>query len=275
MPGTQYELLFGYTSTSGNIEHISPTFGYTDTSGRIEFMSPNYGYLPAPQSKFPVEAAKEWIENCTDLHKRCQRTHAAPLPSRVVDVGHNEACIYETKGELQPYAALSHSWFDSKPLSLKKSNLNLYRGRLIWNELPLAFQECIEFVRKLGIRYLWIDSLCIVQDDPREWEIEYRRMASIFENSKVTIALHQAGPNQTSFPKLVCAFTAQYRLTSVSFYLRRVDNGQAPMDMSRLYRRGWCFQVGFHFIFVEPNPYSLPLGAPSIYAYYPLPPNGR
>jgi hypothetical protein len=50
----------------------------------------------------------------------------------------------------------------------------------------------------MGIRYLWIDSLCIVQDDEKEWEVEAARMASIFENSYLTIAMHQTRPNASS-----------------------------------------------------------------------------
>ncbi|KAF2095681.1 HET-domain-containing protein [Rhizodiscina lignyota] len=120
----------------------------------------------------PPGAIKAWIEDCSNHHEICQRREPFPLPHRVVDVGHREVCLYDTKGgEAQPYAALSHRWHDSKPLQTTKERLSHHQRRLVWGELPIAFQEAIELTRALGIRYLWIDSLCIQQDDTREWMI--------------------------------------------------------------------------------------------------------
>ncbi len=122
----------------------------------------------------------------------------------------------------------------------------------MWSELPLAFQQCIKIVRALGIRFLWIDSLCIVQDDPDEWQLEAARMASIFENAEVTIAMHQVGPSKTALPQLLHAFSLPYDTggnapDSIQFHL--VDLGrpttpQKAVDFSKLSTRGWCFQVG-------------------------------
>jgi hypothetical protein len=109
----------------------------------------------------------------------------------VIALEQREAYLYETKGEIRPYATLSHCWQDSRPLRTMKENLRDHLGRLVWNSLPVAFQECFELVKALGIQYVWIDSLCIVQDDDDDWKTQARRMASIYENAKVTIALHQ------------------------------------------------------------------------------------
>ncbi|KAH8653180.1 hypothetical protein BGZ60DRAFT_362419, partial [Tricladium varicosporioides] len=54
--------------------------------------------------------------------------------------------------------------------------------------LPLAFQHAITITRKLCIRYIWIDSLCILQDSLIGWETEFSKMASIYQNSYITIA---------------------------------------------------------------------------------------
>lgn len=55
-------------------------------------------------------------------------------------------------------------------------------------ELPTTFQHAVIITQKLDVRFLWIDSLCIVQDDPSDWEVEASKMASIYSASFLTIA---------------------------------------------------------------------------------------
>jgi hypothetical protein len=57
-----------------------------------------------------------------------------------------------------------------------------------WQQLPKTFQDAIRITRELGIQYLWIDALCIIQNDVQDWEIESANMANIYSNSYLTIA---------------------------------------------------------------------------------------
>lgn len=66
--------------------------------------------------KIPADPMREWIAECSDSHEDCWRPSSASLPRRVIDVGHKEAFLYETRGEIRPYATLSHCWQDSQPL---------------------------------------------------------------------------------------------------------------------------------------------------------------
>ncbi|WAO91487.1 HET domain-containing protein [Fusarium falciforme] len=66
------------------------------------------------------------------------------------------------------------------------------KSNIPWESLPKTFQDAISLVRKLGYQYIWIDSLCIIQDDPQDWELEASRMASIYQNSQLTIAASRA-----------------------------------------------------------------------------------
>ena len=164
---------------------------------------------------------------------------------------------------MQKYATLSHCWEDSQPIRTTRSNLTRRQGRLEWGQLPLAFQEAIDIVRKLGIKYLWIDSLCIVQDDPEEWAIESARMANIFEKSVVTIVLHQPGPNQKSTTAELFSGNCTYSTDTLSTFSKRQQHARVVfsvrdhrghaehaleedwIDSSKLSTRGWCFQVSF------------------------------
>ncbi|KAH7321963.1 heterokaryon incompatibility protein-domain-containing protein [Rhexocercosporidium sp. MPI-PUGE-AT-0058] len=69
-----------------------------------------------------------------------------------------------------------------------RSSLTAWTRGIPWQELPKTFQDAIIVTRELGVRYLWIDALCIVQDDTQDWEIESAKMASVYSNSYLTMA---------------------------------------------------------------------------------------
>ena len=91
----------------------------------------------------------------------------------------------------EPYIALSYVWGEKKPYTTKLSNIMLHRnhGGLERNldELPRVFHDAFNLVRCLGVRYIWIDSLCIVQDSSRSWGLNSRVMDLIYGNAILTI----------------------------------------------------------------------------------------
>ncbi|KAF2109819.1 heterokaryon incompatibility protein-domain-containing protein, partial [Lophiotrema nucula] len=94
-------------------------------------------------------------------------------------------------------AALSYCW-GSKQTRLPTTNGNLrhHLHGIPWDEFPPLFQDVISVCFDLNIRYLWIDALCILQDDTQDWEIESVKMADIYSNSYLTIAA-TAQPDST------------------------------------------------------------------------------
>ncbi|PMD19341.1 heterokaryon incompatibility, partial [Hyaloscypha hepaticicola] len=56
--------------------------------------------------------------------------------------------------------------------------------------LPKTFQDAVLITRDLGVRYLWIDSLCIIQDSDEDWEQEAARMSEVYANGYVMLAAH-------------------------------------------------------------------------------------
>ena len=90
-----------------------------------------------------------------------------------------------------PYIALSYVWGKGKPYTTSLSNIMLHRnhGGLERNlqKLPRVFHDAFNLVRCLGIRYIWIDSLCIVQDSSRSWGLNSRVMDLIYGNAVLTI----------------------------------------------------------------------------------------
>jgi hypothetical protein len=146
----------------------------------------------------------DWISNCQKNHKACavSRCQWTDPPSRMLDVGlsadaskvrlistQNSDCVgWGTSSAASPYATLSHCWGSVTVLQTTKESLSQRMAGIDWERLPKTFQDAIKIVRALQIRFIWIDSLCIIQDDDLDWTIESARMAAIYSNSYINIA---------------------------------------------------------------------------------------
>jgi hypothetical protein len=87
------------------------------------------------------------------------------------------------------YAALSHCWGSGHPETLTKGKLSKMTKSIVLDSASRTFQDAIGVTRRLGIPYLWVDSLCIIQDDDdgRDWQLENSRMGDLYNNATVTI----------------------------------------------------------------------------------------
>lgn len=74
----------------------------------------------------------------------------------------------ENKATIGIYAALSHCWGLELPCVLSMDNQTNRLSGIQWTELPQTFQDAIRYFLELGVFYLWIDALCIIQDDPED-----------------------------------------------------------------------------------------------------------
>lgn len=88
------------------------------------------------------------------------------------------------------YCALSHCWGaeDRRPIRTTKATLNSHLKGIGLEQLPASFRDAITVTRAIGVRYLWVDSLCIVQDDKVDWKKEAKTMGKLYENAVLTIA---------------------------------------------------------------------------------------
>ncbi|KAJ4857696.1 heterokaryon incompatibility protein (HET) domain-containing protein [Trichoderma breve] len=112
------------------------------------------------------------------------------LPSRVIQVSGSSVRLLPSGGRRGRYAALSHCWGSSgrPPLKTTQANLQKHLQDIPWASIPKTFQDAITVARSIGLAYVWIDSLCIVQDDHQDWLKESKRMGSIYEQAELTIA---------------------------------------------------------------------------------------
>jgi hypothetical protein len=145
-------------------------------------------------SEAPIRLASSWLAECLENHKCCTpgSWSQSVLPSRVLDVGSSEIApdirLVETSSQVGKYLTLSHCWGGGTPIKTTTDNISQHLLRIKWSSLPRTFAEAVHLTRKLGIQYLWIDSLCIIQNSHNDWEKESAMMYQYYQNSLVTIA---------------------------------------------------------------------------------------
>lgn len=140
-----------------------------------------------------------WIEDCDKNHPGCRREggpHTDDRFSRILDVGsvcdapYVNLCLSDELEHDIRYATLSHCWggITSEIPSLTTRTYKDFLQRIIIMNLPQTFQDAIKLSRCLDIRYLWIDSLCIIQDSCEDWLDQSAVMGDIYRGSYLNIA---------------------------------------------------------------------------------------
>ncbi|KAI0878530.1 HET-domain-containing protein [Hypoxylon argillaceum] len=163
--------------------------------------------LPSPTtlSDENVMKIKYWIDNCLDTHPQCFNPETASnwIPSRLLEIDYRdhglEIRLVESLDRDIPtgakFAALSHVWGNqtpSPPLCLLLSNLYRFKDGIKEAELPKNFVDAAHVCVRLGLRYLWIDSLCIIQDSLGDWREEAILMHLVYRYALVTIVATSA-----------------------------------------------------------------------------------
>lgn len=138
--------------------------------------------------------ARQWIKSCQETHRKCERgkIRTCIRPARLVYVGTDSEDphlhLVDSTLPVPEYLTLSHCWGGRSPLVLKSASLVDFKSRIPFSTLSKTFQEAVHAVRRLGYSYIWIDSLCIIQDSTEDWERESEIMGDIYRASVLTIA---------------------------------------------------------------------------------------
>lgn len=166
--------------------------------------------LPALDVSYPkavgwgeasVSLVRRWIAACEE-HENCRtrsltdiyKTQGHPRFARIVDVQDGSSDPRLADADQVPagaiYMTLSHCWGDPnhKPLTLTLDTLAPFKKGIPWNTLPKTFADAIVFTRNMGIRYIWIDSLCIIQDCADDWASQSAVMCEIYTGSYLNLA---------------------------------------------------------------------------------------
>ncbi len=139
---------------------------------------------------------RTWYMACVDGHPECNWAGTVGnedpiLPSRVIDIGIFEDSVIKllvSTAKRGKWATLSHRWGDVGIFKTTYRNVDQLKDSIDIASLPATFRDAIIVTRQLGLRYLWIDSLCIIQDSPKDWLKEAASMPNIYRNACITIA---------------------------------------------------------------------------------------
>ena len=140
--------------------------------------------------------ARGWLSECLSHHTRCNHVTSVEdyYPTRLIDLrGNSSDCelrLYSTSNDWikEPYMTLSHCWGKAQFLRLTSSTHDRLQKGFALAELPPTFQDAIVVTRALGINFLWIDALCILQDSIVDWQHEAALMSQVYANSICNIS---------------------------------------------------------------------------------------
>jgi len=142
------------------------------------------------QSTASFRLLRRWLNVCNHDH-RCIPPNTL-LPDRVLEVldAQGMSCLKleEPNGTVEQYIALSHCWGNTAGLRTLNSNVDAFKESIEFNKLPKTFKDAVIITRELGIRYLWIDSLCIIQDSEQDWFEQSARMGEVYSGAWLTIS---------------------------------------------------------------------------------------
>lgn len=145
--------------------------------------------------------ASSWLNTCTETHPACQLGAEPPLPTRVINVGaegKQDPFLLESQSLRGQYVALSYCWGDPKVHPVLKTTSETYQKHqqcIDFASLPKTLRDAVTITRRLGLQYLWIDALCIIQGDADDWARESSRMCEVYSNAYLTIAGSNAAGN--------------------------------------------------------------------------------
>ena len=214
-----------------------------------------------------ISTAQAWLDDCMANHSECRvkRLPAAGggeieqkpfFPTRLIDVGpedgSQEPFLEESEHRRGAYLTLSYRWGDPESVTqTTQATITDYKRRLVFSSLCKTFQDAVTVTRKLRQRYLWIDSICIIQDSPEDKAQELAKMADIYENALLAISasISTSGTSGAFYPRTTINMVAvplvnNPRGGTGSFFVSDCILSTFEEDVltGSLSTRGWCLQ---------------------------------
>ena len=222
---------------------------------------------PLPSDKGPeaITLINSWIRHCYNDHETCRRTlsgcvvdevNGPELPSRVVDLGDGKSgrvSLVQGQGRRGNYCALSYCWGTDTQyhVTTTRGNLESHLNGIDIERLPKTCQDAIIITRAVGVRYLWVDALCIIQGDHDDWVKESSRMADVYQNAHLVIAASGASnPGEGCFSPLRRGPTTSIAIPHYdssgcrngSISVALTTPGEDSPAFGPLNERGWALQ---------------------------------
>ena len=190
---------------------------------------------------------KQWIQSCKIQHKSCSfpalvtsREHSI----RLIDVQDRRIVPATTK---EKYVALSYVWGPTTIPSLARDKISecLSIGGFKKSAIPQTIIDAIELVKCIGMRYLWVDSLCIVQDDDNDKQQQLKIMGTIYNNAELLVVAATGGNANAGLPGIGNTprrISQSHERIAGSNFISVQPLMQRVLKRSVWKSRGWTFQ---------------------------------
>ncbi|KAK6858276.1 hypothetical protein PG995_005975 [Apiospora arundinis] len=232
---------------------------------------------PGARSQFSdihPEVLREFLSDCHNRHDVCNKSMDSRMPTYLIEILDDPISasdpvlrlVYRPPGV--DYAALSYCWGGDQKVKLTLSTIAEFTGAVQYSLLPKTLQDAVITAQMLGLKFLWIDALCVVQDDAVHIAREIAMMPSIYQNAYITIyAARASGADQGFLDDIVTPSTSshsfQFGICTPDELVSTDMNGQIEGDyfipnivgsvicfcdldesnvVSPIERRGWTFQ---------------------------------
>ncbi|KAL8334363.1 hypothetical protein RB598_008897 [Gaeumannomyces tritici] len=218
---------------------------------------------PSTRSTQTFSTAKQWIATCTQSHEECTRrtSDAAWYPTRLLECridGNSETLRLVETGKTAvdgPYMTLSHCWGNKDCLKLTTDNYTQLLQEIPISTIPRLYRDALVVIRELNVKYLWIDSLCIIQhgDNSTDWDREVNLMDQVYSNSFCNISALTAPDSHQSmfhdrdpdamYPPTTGFMNEWPMINKPSTIIKNLrDRWNEEVLKAKLNTRGWVFQ---------------------------------
>ena len=200
-----------------------------------------------------IAMIKKWQFTCRQSHQDCSQL--AYRPKRLLHIDGGEvshltlqACHERSMPNVPEYAALSYMWGGPQRFLTLKDNIDVRTARIEFEDLPRTLRDAVFVCRAIGMQWLWVDVLCIVQDDPQDKLEQIKTMGEVFQSATLTIvAATSLGSDEDflsdTFANATLPFqrfryaTSSGREGSVCLSTMQLDKPRFPIET-----RGWTMQ---------------------------------
>ncbi|KAK5637170.1 hypothetical protein RRF57_012882 [Xylaria bambusicola] len=193
------------------------------------------------------------LENCLNHHKSCSSHNAklSEFPTRLIDTGSVNPKLVNGNERREVYVALSYCWGGETAFTLTSTTEQSFRAGQHLDQFPATLRDAIIITRALGIRYIWIDALCIFQDSDQDWAQEAGRMRAVYQGAVVTLAAACASNahegilrerQESTLPQCCLDWRADDATTAKVFLRSGSELWDENFHQSILNTRGWTLQ---------------------------------
>ena len=144
-----------------------------------------------PDSPAAYSHVRQCIADCKKSHTKCQAGSSSYVPKRLLVVDEHDGILRIrlcTSSQEVPYSTLSYVWGNSQPSRLVQANRATYEQGITDDDISAVVPDAAKVKLEIGLRHLWVDAYCIIQDDDHEKEEQLAQMHDVYRGATVTIA---------------------------------------------------------------------------------------